>query len=205
MKGQVFRFTTLPICVSECSGHKIGAGIARHTPSDDFAREQIEDHTKVNPVAVDLEICNVTDPYLIGTLGGKLSFQKILFSILLTLLELLFRIRTNAVQIKFLHNGRNSLFVNANTAFSKYDADFLCVKALTAVIENLLNLQHQSFLLPIIFTSVGTPENMVIESASCNAEGFTQFINAVWVFFCFVEFFQGSEFRFQRNFFKKSG
>ena len=39
VKGQAFRFTTLPICVSECSGHKIGAGIARHTPTDDFAWE----------------------------------------------------------------------------------------------------------------------------------------------------------------------
>ena len=90
-------------------------------------------------------------------LGTKLSFQKILFSILLALLELLFRIWTNAVQIEFLHNGYNSLFANMNTAFSKYDADLLCAKALTTVIENLLNLQHQLFLFPLVFTSVGTP------------------------------------------------
>lgn len=81
MKDQALGFTALPICVSECSGHKIGTGIARYSPTNNFAREQVENHTKVKPVSIDFKVCNVADPNLIRTLSGKLSFQKILFEI----------------------------------------------------------------------------------------------------------------------------
>ena len=72
VKDQALGFTALPICVSECSGHKIGTGIARYSPTNNFAREQVENHTKVKPVSIDFKVCNVADPNLIGTLSGKL-------------------------------------------------------------------------------------------------------------------------------------
>ena len=64
--------------------------VFRYSPTDDLAGVQIQDDTKIDPVAFDLEVCNIADPDLIGMLYRKLPFQQILFCVLLFALELHF-------------------------------------------------------------------------------------------------------------------
>lgn len=75
MKGQPDGIASCLIGVPEGACDQMSACVAGHPIADDPAGEKVEDHTKVEPVVVDFEICNITDPDLVGTLRDELLLQ----------------------------------------------------------------------------------------------------------------------------------
>ena len=60
--------------------------------------------------ALDLEICDVTDPYLIGTCHAEFLIGQIAFQVFLPTPIVSFGIFSDAGQVKLLHDLPNALF-----------------------------------------------------------------------------------------------
>ena len=116
MKGQVFRSAALLICIPKCRCDQIRTGVARYPVPNDLTRVEIENDAQINPVVTDFEVCNVTDPYLIRVVSGKLSCQQVLLLIMLAFFILFFRIGADATQIQLLHDGRDSFGTYMDTS-----------------------------------------------------------------------------------------
>ena len=87
MKSETVGISAVPECGSEGAGDQIRACVAGYSITNDLAGEKIQDDAKVDPVVVDLEICDVTDPDLVGAVCGELLIQQVLLFILLLLLS----------------------------------------------------------------------------------------------------------------------
>ena len=181
MKGQTGGIAPRLIGGPEGTCDQMGAGVAGYPVTDDSAGEEIEDNAEIEPVVVDLKVGDVTDPDLIGMVCGKLSFQQVLLFVLLTLLVLLFCVRTDALQTKFLHNRKNTFCAGSYAVFSQGDADFFSAKSLGTAIKDLLHQPHELFLFPVAFAGVGPPENVIVEGAAGNIQRFTELVNAIWI------------------------
>ena len=70
----------------------------------DFSGKQIDDDTKIQWVIVDFEIGNIADPNLVWPFRSKILLHQITSSIFLSLEIRTFGVRTNTVQIEFLHD-----------------------------------------------------------------------------------------------------
>ena len=65
VKGQVFRLVPLSKCGLKGCCDQVCAHVAGNSPCHDFTGVKVEDNAQVDPVALNLEICNVTNPYLV--------------------------------------------------------------------------------------------------------------------------------------------
>ena len=102
--------TGTALCVSFPEGgcDKAGAHGMGYTVSHAPAGKQVDDGVKIDSGIVDLEIGDIADPYLIGTIRSKMPLQQISLFTLLQLHIELFRICGDALQTKLLHNGRST-------------------------------------------------------------------------------------------------
>ena len=189
VKSEAAGITAFPKSGPECAGDQVRACVAGHPIADDLAGEKIQDDAKVDPVVIDLEIRNVTDPDLVGAICGELPFQQVLLSILLLFLVLLLGVRADAVQVQLLHDRRDAFGADPDTALGQRDADFFSAEALSAVIEDLLHKPHKLFLFLITLAVVCLAKDIVVESASGNFQCFAEFIDAVYVIWLAIDTF----------------
>lgn len=80
------------------------AGSAGYAKTDNFARIQIKNCTKIEPIAINSEICNIAAPNQIGICGKEIVLQEILLLHPLPFFEVLLSIWMNAAQFGFLHD-----------------------------------------------------------------------------------------------------
>ena len=73
MKSQVFRIVPLLISHAKSGCDELCTGGAGDLIPHDLTGEQIHDHTKVDPIVIDPEIGEITDPDLIGAIYGELT------------------------------------------------------------------------------------------------------------------------------------
>ena len=57
---------TLLIGCPECSHDQMRAEIAGYPVPDYFTRVHVQNYAEVDPVVLDFELRNITDPYLVG-------------------------------------------------------------------------------------------------------------------------------------------
>lgn len=179
VKSEAAGIAALPKSGSESAGDQVRACVVGYPIADDLAGEQIQDDAKVDPVVVDLEIRNVTDPDLIGAVCGELLIQQVLLSILLTFFVLLLGVGADAVQIQLLHDRRDAFGADPDTALGQRDANLFSAEALSAVIEYMLHEPHELHLFLITLAMVSPAKDIVVESASGNLQCFAEFIDAV--------------------------
>ena len=110
--------------------------------------------------------------------GKEVTLQEILLSNLLPLFEVFLSLRADAVQIKLLHDRRNTPCADANPAGCKSHTNLLRAKTLAAVIKDLLYLLHQIFLLTFILRSICAAENVIVKCSAGNIQRFTKLMHA---------------------------
>ena len=59
VKSQATGIAAFPESGSECAGDQICTGIAGYSITDDFAGEEVENDTEIDPVVLDFEGCNI--------------------------------------------------------------------------------------------------------------------------------------------------
>ena len=59
VKSQATGIAAFPESGSECAGDQICTGIAGYSITDDFAGEEVENDTEIDPVVIDFEGCNI--------------------------------------------------------------------------------------------------------------------------------------------------
>ena len=110
--------------------------------------------------------------------GKEVTLQEILLSNLLPLFEVFLSLRADAVQIKLLHDRRNTPCADTNPAGCKSHTNLLCAKTLAAVIEDPLYLLHQIFLLTFVLRSICAAKNMIIKCSAGDIQCFAKFMHA---------------------------
>lgn len=63
VEGQVLRLPTLLKCSLKSSSDQVCTYVLGYSPTDDFARVQIQDDAKIDSVTFDFEACNIVDSY----------------------------------------------------------------------------------------------------------------------------------------------
>lgn len=124
MEGQPLRPPSILKRLSERRRDKIRAGVLGYLVTHDLSGIQIQYHTKIQPMPIDSEIGEITDPYLIGLLCGKLLLQQIRFRVPLVPFVILLCVCTYAFQSQLLHDGRYPFRARSDTVFRKDNPDF---------------------------------------------------------------------------------
>lgn len=149
VKGQTLRIASFCISSTESGCDKTGTGCAGYSIPDDFAGEEVNDSTKIDPCIFDFEVSNIAHPYLVWMIRGKFPAEQILLLSHLILVDL-FCVGTNTVQAKFLHNGRDSFCADAQTAFGQNSTDLISAIPLFAIIEDLFYFQYTLLVKPCL-------------------------------------------------------
>lgn len=74
VEGQAWRASPLlESCLERCSD-QMCTRMPGYPPASNFTRIQIKDNAEIDPIAFDLEVCYIANPYLLGKSCWKFSF-----------------------------------------------------------------------------------------------------------------------------------